>query len=62
MQIPKQAIEEFKQYSHDRSLELLLEFDQWLAEKKQSIKPRINEPTERVGVGIYYFNHKEEGG
>ena len=55
--MPKSVIDEFQQYSHDKSLELLLDFDRWLAEKKRSVKPEPDEQTGRVGVGIYFLNN-----
>ena len=56
--IPESVIEEFKQYSHDKSLDLLRDFDRWLAEKKRTVKPEPEENTGRVGVGIYYFKNE----
>ncbi|MGD8568837.1 MAG: DUF6502 family protein [Gammaproteobacteria bacterium] len=55
--IPDSVIEEFKQYSHDKSLDLLRDFDRWLAEKKRTVEPGADEKTGRVGVGIYYFKN-----
>lgn len=57
--MPQSVIDEFKKYSHDKCLELLLELDRWLAEKKRSTTPREDEQTGRVGVGIYYFNNDD---
>lgn len=59
--LPQSAIDEFQKYSHDRCLDLLREFDQWLAEKKKSVNAEIDEPTGRVGVGMYFFNNDKEG-
>lgn len=55
--MPESVIKEFQQYSHDKSLELLREFDRWLAEKKRTVEPQPEEETGRVGVGIYFFNN-----
>lgn len=55
VEIPEHVIQEFKQLSHDRSLELLRELDQWLANKKKNEKAKEGERTGRVGIGIYYI-------
>lgn len=55
VEIPEHIINEFKQLSHDRSLELLLELNKWLADKKKTVKPKAGERTGRVGIGIYYI-------
>ena len=57
--IPEHVIEEFKQYSHDKNLALLLDYNKWLAEKKKKIKPKPGEATRRVGVGVYFFESDE---
>jgi len=53
--IPASVVEEFQRLSHDKSLALILELNQWLAEKKRTVKPASDERTFRVGVGVYYF-------
>jgi hypothetical protein len=60
-EIPQHVIAEFQQYSHDKSLALLLDLNKWLAEKKRTEKPEPDESTGRVGVGIYYFENDNEG-
>ena len=57
--IPEHVIEEFKQYSHDKNLALLLDYNKWLADKKKKVKPRSGEATGRVGVGVYFFESDE---
>ena len=59
--IPESVVDEFRQLSHEKSLALLLELNQWLANQKQTIKARPGEPNGRVGVGIYYFENENEG-
>jgi hypothetical protein len=60
--LPQSVIDEFKAYSQEKSLELLIDFDRWLAEKKKNIPPDENEPVNRVGIGIYFIeDEKEEG-
>lgn len=59
--LPDEAIAEFRQYSHDKSLELLLDLDRWLAERKKNLGPGHEHAGGRVGVGVYFFrNDKEE--
>ena len=58
--IPESAIQEFKKYSHEKSLELLIDFDRWLAEKKKTTNNTSDEKKGRVGVGIYYFNNDKD--
>jgi len=55
--MPQSVIEEFQKYSHDKSLDLLLDFDRWLADKKKTVQPEEGEEVSRVGVGIYYFKN-----
>jgi len=57
--MPKSVVEEFKKYSHDKSLDLLRDFDRWLANKKKTIDPKSDEETSQVGVGVYFFNNKD---
>jgi hypothetical protein len=59
--MPQSVIDEFQEYSHDKCLALLLEFDRWLAEKKKTVSAEPDEQTGRVGVGMYYFNNDKEG-
>jgi len=59
-EVPESVMEEFRHYSHEKSIELLMDFDRFLSDKiKQSIK-KEEEPTGRVGVGLYYFRSLEE--
>lgn len=59
--LPESVIADFQHYSHEKNLELLLDFNRWLAAKKESVKPAPGEPTGRVGVGIYFFRNDDEG-
>ena len=60
--LPESVIEEFKAYSQEKSLELLIDFDRWLAEKKNNVVLTENEPVNRVGIGIYIIeDEKDEG-
>jgi len=60
--VPESVMEEFRHYSHEKSIELLVDFDRWLAEKTKDDVIDDDEPTGRVGVGIYYFKNEEEEG
>ena len=61
--VPKSVIDEFQKYSHEKSLALLIEFNQWLADRTQSTNAAPDEPCGRVGVGIYFLRNDngEEG-
>lgn len=56
--LPESVIREFKEYSHDKSLELLIDFNKWLAQKEKDVPPKPGEPVGRVGVGIYFFRRE----
>ncbi len=59
--VAESVMEEFRIYSRGKSLDLLKDFDRWLAEHSNDENTNPEEPTGRVGVGIYYFkNEKEE--
>ena len=61
--VPKSIIDEFQIYSQAKSLALLIEFNQWLADRTQNTNSAPDEPTGRVGMGIYFLrndNGKEE--
>lgn len=58
--VPQSVIDEFQQYSYEKSLALLLDFDRWLAEKKKLGGASTNEPTGRVGTGIYFFQNDND--
>ncbi len=62
--VPESVIEEFRLYSRKKSMELLIDFDRWLAAHSDMEKNKTDAPQGRVGVGIYYFsdkNKKDEG-
>jgi len=60
--IPEDIAEEFREFSAEKSMQLLREFDQWLAEKKSSQKTDSEQKKSRVGVGIYYFKNENDEG
>ena len=60
VEMPKSIVDEFKQYSNERSMELLLQYNRWLADKRKNTNNQEAEPTCRVGVGIYYFENPHD--
>ena len=58
-QIPDRVAKEFQQISHDKALALLIELNQWLADKKASELPAPQEPVTRIGMGVYFFKNKK---
>ena len=56
----EKVVEEFQQYSAKRSMELLMEFNEWLANKNNSEENKSGEKVERVGVGIYFFKNEND--
>ena len=62
--VPNHLIDEFKQYSDEKSQQLLVEYSEWLQIKinENESDEKSSADTGRVGVGIYYFNNtKIEG-
>jgi len=60
--IPQSIAGEFKAYSQQRSQELLLELDKWLAQKKTSDAHKTDSTVSSIGVGIYYFEDNDHEG
>ncbi len=60
-EVPEHIMEEFRLYSSEKSLDLLKDFDRWLAEKTKEVVTDPAKPTGRVGVGVYYFRDDDEG-
>lgn len=57
--IPVSVAREFKGFSHARSDEVLRELNNWLKDRKEFPESET-EPTQRVGMGIYYFEGLHE--
>jgi hypothetical protein len=56
LELSQNSINEFKLISHDKCQKLLLELNDWLANKLDVDKRlETTEPRSRVGVGIYYI-------
>lgn len=54
--LPQELIKEFQEYSKERSIELIMEFNLWLSERKKQLD--LTDEGERggqVGFGLYYF-------
>lgn len=57
--LPVAAVRRFKQISHDASVALLKEFDQWLSEHDRDANVNVEgEGRLRAGIGIYYFEEE----
>lgn len=61
LELSQTSINEFKLISHDKSQKLLLEFNEWLANKLELDKRlEVTQSKSRVGVGIYYIEDEVE--
>lgn len=58
-EVPQDIVNEFKQYSDQKSLALLRDYSRWLEEHTTQHETELNEPVARVGVGIYYFEKEK---
>lgn len=56
--VPEHIVNQFKQYSDKQSLALLRDYNHWLEKRTTQPLTETDEPTYRVGVGIYYFEQK----
>ncbi len=59
--VPIHLIDEFKQFSDEKSQQLLVEYSKWLQTKinENESEEISSADTGRVGVGIYYFNNRK---
>jgi hypothetical protein len=56
LELSQNSINEFKLVSHDKCQKLLLELNEWLADKLElDTRLEVTQPHSRVGVGIYYI-------
>ncbi len=60
--VPARLIEEFRKMSATQAMALLVKLDRWLAAKTAAADatPKTNEPLVRLGMGIHYFEQREE--
>ena len=57
--LPREAVRRFALFSHDRSVALLREFDQWLAEHDRDSSDNVQgEGRLRTGIGIYFIEEE----
>jgi len=55
--VPLDVLEEFKTFSGERSMDLLLEYNRWFYEKMKSRRVDGLSKKARLGVGIFYFDN-----
>lgn len=62
-ELPISVVNEFKEFSKEKSLEHMFELNRWLAEHKEKLSPSETEEKElyRIGLGIYYIQNNEQG-
>jgi hypothetical protein len=58
--MPESVVKEFEKLSYAKSMELLVELNKWLSEKSKDTETQSDEPTYRIGLGIYYFKNESE--
>ena len=60
--LPLSAVEEFRHLSSEKSLALLKQIDEWLAENDRDTNPQstADEGRYRAGIGIYYIEEQIE--
>lgn len=59
--VPPDVAEEFAQLCNDKSMQLLLELDNWLKTKKPPPPSHQTTPSLRVGLGIYQIKESDNG-
>ena len=60
--IPESVDKEFQNLCHKKSMAMILELNEWLAEKKKTTKEDPTKRISRVGLGIYYFKNEKDIG
>lgn len=58
--VPESLIKEFRVYSQQKSLDLLLNYSHWLRSKMKTHIEQPNEQTKRIGIGIYYAEDDDD--
>lgn len=58
--MPESVVKEFEELSREKSMALLVELNKWLADQSKTVEARADEPTYRIGVGIYYFKNETQ--
>jgi hypothetical protein len=60
--MPDSIADDFQKLSHEKSSALLIELNQWLADKKKNMNPDTDESRSRIGIGIYFIKDQNEKG
>ncbi|MFV2056792.1 MAG: DUF6502 family protein [Thiohalomonadales bacterium] len=55
--VPVSLALEFQAHNHERLLSLVIEMNQWLANKNDALEEESTEPVCRVGMGTYFFKN-----
>lgn len=58
--MPESVVKEFEKLSHEMSMELLVKLNKWLSEEYKNRKAKSDEPSYRIGLGIYYFKNDNQ--
>ena len=60
-ELPISVVNEFKEFSKEKSLEHIFELNRWLAERKKRLTAADieNEELYRIGLGVYYIQNDE---
>jgi hypothetical protein len=59
--LPPELIKEFKEFSKERSIELMMEFNLWLSQRKKQLPTNTDtKATGQAGFGLYYFEKDGE--
>jgi len=60
--LPEDVAREFETMSKEKTSQLLVELNQWLAEKKRDAESEsVNKSNKRIGLGIYFFEEDLPG-
>lgn len=58
--LSRETIKEFKEFSKERSIEFIMALNMWLADKKKNQQLTNGEPRGKAGFGFYYFEEDDE--
>lgn len=62
-ELPLRVVNEFREFSKEKSLEHMFELNRWLAEHKKNVSDVdiADQELYRIGLGIYYIQNNEKG-